>query len=167
MDMTAAGHRQWRAGLRGGEITVAGSAMLLQSAVAACLVFTLMLGAPSPAQAAACEQLFAGGQAPALLNARLAQRTTALCNSAYAALASGVTRGRLWSSVRCVSTIVREPSAPLVVTARSEWYRGSRRCWLSWCWRRSGRRRRFPRPTRSKIRWSPWTMTLGHRHRCV
>ena len=74
MDMTAAGHRQWRAGLRGGEITVAGSAMLLPSAVAACLVvFMLMLGTPSLAQAAACDQLFAGGQAPALLNARLAQ----------------------------------------------------------------------------------------------
>jgi len=106
--------------------------MLLQSAVAACLV-VFMLGAPSLAQAAACDPLFAGGQAPALLNARLAQRTTALCNSAYAALASGITRGPLWSSVRCVSTIVREPFAPLVVTARSEWYRGPRRCWLSWC----------------------------------
>src|ERR1700712_1962194 len=99
MDRTAAGHRQWMAGLRGGEITVAGSVMLLQSAVAACLVvFMLMLGAPSLAQAAACDPLFAGGQAPALLNARLTQRTTALCNSAYAALASGVTRGPLWSA---------------------------------------------------------------------
>src|ERR1700712_2193867 len=99
MDMTAAGHRPWRAGLRGGEITVAGSAMLLQPAVDACLVvFMLMLGAPSPAQAAACEQLFAGGRAPALLNARLAQRPTALVNSAYAVLASGVTRGPLWSA---------------------------------------------------------------------
>ena len=50
------------------------------------------------AQAPACPQLFAGGQPPALLNPKLGQRTTLLCNDAYAALASGVTRGALWSA---------------------------------------------------------------------
>lgn len=47
---------------------------------------------------AACEPLFLDGQVPALLNTRMAQRTTLLCNAAYAALASGVTRGPLWSA---------------------------------------------------------------------
>ncbi len=50
------------------------------------------------AQASACSQLFAGGQPPALLNPRLGQRTMLLCNDAYAVLASGVTRGALWSA---------------------------------------------------------------------
>lgn len=38
--------------------------------------------------AASCPQLFPGGQPPALVNPRLAQRTTMLCNDAYAVLAS-------------------------------------------------------------------------------
>ena len=33
-----------------------------------------------------------------LVNPRLAQRTTLLCNDAYAALASGITHGALWSA---------------------------------------------------------------------
>ena len=45
-----------------------------------------------------CTPLFAGGQAPALLNARLAERATPLCFRAYAVLASGITRGALWSA---------------------------------------------------------------------
>jgi endonuclease G len=53
---------------------------------------------PFSAQASACDQIFAGQQPPVLLNASLAQRTTALCNDAYAALASGLTRGPLWSA---------------------------------------------------------------------
>jgi len=50
------------------------------------------------AQAPTCSQLFAGGQPPALLNSKLGQRTTLLCNDAYAVLASGATRGALWSA---------------------------------------------------------------------
>lgn len=59
-----------------------------------------LLAAPALAfaQAPACPQLFAGGQPPALLNPKLGQRTTLLCNDAYAVLASGVTRGALWSA---------------------------------------------------------------------
>ncbi len=60
----------------------------------------LALAAPAPAGAASCAQLFAGGQAPILLNPKLARRTTLLCNDAYAALASGITRGPLWSAER-------------------------------------------------------------------
>ncbi len=62
----------------------------------------LALAAPAPAvaQAPACPGFFPGGQPPALLNPRLAQRSTLLCNRAYAVLASGVTRGPLWSAER-------------------------------------------------------------------
>ena len=59
-----------------------------------------LLAAPALAfaQTPACPQLLAGGQPPALLNPKLRQRTTLLCNDAYAVLASGVTRGALWSA---------------------------------------------------------------------
>ena len=50
------------------------------------------------AQPVACPQFFLDGQLPALVNARLVQRTTLLCNDAYAALASGVTHGPIWSA---------------------------------------------------------------------
>ena len=46
----------------------------------------------------ACPQFFPGGQPPALVNPKLGQRTTLLCNDAYAALASGVTHGAIWSA---------------------------------------------------------------------
>jgi endonuclease G len=62
------------------------------------LVFILALCAPSLAEASACDQIFAAGQPPVLRNAKLAQRTTVLCNNAYAVLDSGVTRGPLWSA---------------------------------------------------------------------
>ncbi len=50
--------------------------------------------------APASPPLCAGGRPPALLNPKLEQRTTLLCNDAYAVLASGVTRGALWSAER-------------------------------------------------------------------
>jgi len=60
----------------------------------------VLLAAPTAsfAQEATCQQLFPGGQPPALVNARLAPRTTLLCNDAYAVLASGLTHGPLWSA---------------------------------------------------------------------
>ena len=65
------------------------------------LVFwTIVPGTIVLARGDECDRLFAGGQAPTLLNDRLAQRTTVLCNDAYAVLASGVTRGPLWSAER-------------------------------------------------------------------
>ena len=54
--------------------------------------------AQKSAQDAACPEFFPAGQPPALVNPRLAERTTLLCNDAYAVLASGVTRGPLWSA---------------------------------------------------------------------
>jgi endonuclease G len=54
--------------------------------------------APLQAQAGACDQIFAGRQPPALLDPKLAAHTTPLCNDAYASLASGLTRGSLWSA---------------------------------------------------------------------
>ena len=65
------------------------------------LAITLaLLAAPlaALAQDAVCPEFFSGGQPPALVNPRLAKRTTLLCNDAYAVLASGVTRGPLWSA---------------------------------------------------------------------
>ncbi len=52
------------------------------------------------AQSAACPQFFLGGQPPEVTNPKLAQRTTLLCNDGYAALASGVTHGPIWSAER-------------------------------------------------------------------
>lgn len=68
---------------------------------AALLAAALAVFLPPAARAAErvlCPALFAGGQPPALLNPRLAQRTRGLCYDAFAVLASGVTRGPLWSA---------------------------------------------------------------------
>jgi endonuclease G len=50
------------------------------------------------AQPSSCPKFFPGGEPPALVNGKLAQRTTMLCNDAYVVLASGVTHGALWSA---------------------------------------------------------------------
>ena len=66
---------------------------------AACILVLLSgLCAPFSAWAGACNFIFAGQQPPALVNSDLAQRTTLLCNDAYASLASGLSRGPLWSA---------------------------------------------------------------------
>jgi endonuclease G, mitochondrial len=66
---------------------------------AACiLIFLSVLCVPSLARADACGSIFVGQQPPALINTDLAQRTTLLCNDAYASLASGLSRGPLWSA---------------------------------------------------------------------
>ncbi|MGI4795824.1 MAG: DNA/RNA non-specific endonuclease [Janthinobacterium lividum] len=65
------------------------------------LALLALLLAPAAVRAeplASCTPLFVGGQAPALLNTRLAERAIPLCYRAYAVLASGVTRGALWSA---------------------------------------------------------------------
>lgn len=62
------------------------------------LLCSSLVCVPALAQAGGCAQLFAGQQPPALLNAKLAQRTTPLCNAFYASLASGLTRGPIWSA---------------------------------------------------------------------
>ena len=64
-------------------------------------LLALALLVPVAAQAderVPCPGLFAGGQPPALLNAKLAARTHGLCFHAFAVLDSGVTRGPLWSA---------------------------------------------------------------------
>ena len=45
-----------------------------------------------------CPQFSPGGRLPALLNPKLDQRVTVLCNNGYAVAASGVTHGTLWSA---------------------------------------------------------------------
>lgn len=57
-----------------------------------------LLPAPAFAQARGCAAVFAGGRPPALINQRLAARSHALCFGAYAVLASGVSRGPVWSA---------------------------------------------------------------------
>lgn len=79
---------------------------LLAFTVSLCLASAAALAAPP-----ACAQLFAGGQPPALVNPKLARRTTMLCNDAYASLASGVTHGALWSA--------EHPTADSLADARS------------------------------------------------
>ena len=64
------------------------------------LAFAILAAPAALAQPAACPQFFPGGEPPALVNPRLAQRATLLCNDAYAALASGMTRGPIWSAER-------------------------------------------------------------------
>ena len=67
-----------------------------------------LFGAPvvAFAQPRACPQFFPSGQPPTLLNPKLAPRTTLLCNGAYAALASGVTHGAIWSAERLSAATV-------------------------------------------------------------
>jgi endonuclease G, mitochondrial len=64
------------------------------------LAFTVwLIASASHAQGpTSCPHLFAGGQPPALVNPKLDQRTTPLCNDAYAVVTSGVTHGPLWSA---------------------------------------------------------------------
>ncbi|MGI4796840.1 MAG: DNA/RNA non-specific endonuclease [Janthinobacterium lividum] len=66
--------------------------------ILAVLALLLSPAIASAEPAASCAPLFAGGQAPALLNTRLAERTQSLCYRAYAVLDSGITRGALWSA---------------------------------------------------------------------
>ncbi|MBV9748990.1 MAG: DNA/RNA non-specific endonuclease [Acetobacteraceae bacterium] len=63
------------------------------------LAATLLLSTAAHAEdRVLCPALFAGGQPPALLNPKLAQRTHGLCFDTFAVLDSGVTRGPLWSA---------------------------------------------------------------------
>ena len=64
------------------------------------LAFAVLAAPAALAQPAACPQFFPNGWPPALIDPRLAQRTTLLCNDAYAVLASGVTHGPIWSAER-------------------------------------------------------------------
>ena len=62
------------------------------------LVQALMVPHLAAAQPASCPWFSPGGRLPALLNPKLEQRVTVLCNDSYAAAASGVTHGALWSA---------------------------------------------------------------------
>jgi endonuclease G len=57
------------------------------------LALSLLASAAATAQTVACPQFFPSGEPPALPNPKLSQRTTFLCNDAYAVVASGVTHG--------------------------------------------------------------------------
>ena len=71
------------------------------------LLFLLLAPLPAVAEpASSCTAVFVGGQAPRLLNPRLAERTHLLCYRGYAVLASGVTRGALWSAEHLTAVAV-------------------------------------------------------------
>ena len=57
------------------------------------LTASTVLAAPTE-----CPEQFLRGQAPDLVNSKLAPKTRALCYSAFAVLHSGVTRTSLWSA---------------------------------------------------------------------
>ena len=77
------------------------------------LALTVLAAPAAVAQPAACPQFFPGGEPPVLLNPRLAHRATLLCDHAYAALASGVTRGPIWSAERLTkASLVGAQSIP-------------------------------------------------------
>jgi len=65
----------------------------------ACLL-VLTAVAPLPARSASdpCATFFASGQPPILINPKLDQDTYLLCNQGFAELASGITRGPIWSA---------------------------------------------------------------------
>lgn len=63
------------------------------------LTLAVLLGLfATPAAADSCPSLFADGHVPVLTNAKLAERTQALCFDAFAVLHSGVTRTPLYSA---------------------------------------------------------------------
>ena len=71
--------------------------MVCPAALLPCVLAALAVAPAVLAQPAPCPQFFPAGQPPSIA-ARMRPRTTLLCNDAYAALASGVTRGALWSA---------------------------------------------------------------------
>lgn len=79
-----------RAGL--GQIPPMRFLLLLFLAVGLCAPGAALAGSD------ACPQFFAGGQSPSLLDGRLGQRATLLCNDGYAVLASGISHGAIWSA---------------------------------------------------------------------
>jgi endonuclease G len=80
------------------------------------LALGLLASAAATAQTVACPQFFPDGEPPALLNPKLSQRTTFLCNDAYAVVAPGVTHGAIWSA--------EHPTADSLAEARQTRRRG-------------------------------------------
>ena len=96
--------------------------MMIRFLIPAALALLATSGAAS-AQAPDCPQFFPGGQQPALVNPRLEQRTTLLCNDAYAVLASGITHGAMWSAEHPTTTSL---GAARGITRRGEFHTDDR-----------------------------------------
>ena len=64
------------------------------------VALALLWGSPAPAAPTACPEHFVAGQAPDLVDPKLAPETRLLCYSGFAALHSGLTRTPLWSAER-------------------------------------------------------------------
>lgn len=80
------------------------------------LVFFLVAASISTAKAQDCPALYAGGQTPVLINAKLAERTQALCFEAFSVLHSGVTRTPLYAAEH----LTRESIAAARAVARDD-----------------------------------------------
>ncbi|MBB3228266.1 endonuclease G [Luteibacter sp. Sphag1AF] len=72
--------------------------MRLRHARAACAVVLFAFFGAAHAADTNCPQLFVGGQAPDLIDTSLNERATPLCFQAFAIVASGVTKGPLYSA---------------------------------------------------------------------
>ncbi len=71
------------------------------------LAVSISVGPSRPASAATrCPQHFANGAEPTLINPKLAVAATALCNSRFATLSSGVTRAPLFAAEHLTRTSV-------------------------------------------------------------
>jgi endonuclease G, mitochondrial len=71
----------------------------LITSIRALLIATALLASGAVwASPTACPQHFLGGQAPILINPKLAAKTREICYSGYAVLHSGITRTPLWSA---------------------------------------------------------------------
>ncbi len=76
--------------------TAALAAALLAPATALCTPF--FAGAAAAASAEACPQHYVAGQAPRILNEKMARATRELCYNVFGIMHSGVTRTPLWSA---------------------------------------------------------------------
>lgn len=72
------------------------------------VIVAFLLATAAHASDTACPQLFQGSQAPDLIDSSLAERTTVLCNDAYSVIASGVTKGPLWSAEHLTATQIAD-----------------------------------------------------------
>src|SRR5690242_6663317 len=63
-----------------------------------------LLSAPALAAPSACASQLLEGEAPTLINEKLAARTRELCFSGFAELHSGITRTPLWSAEHLTRT---------------------------------------------------------------
>lgn len=83
---------------RESSLILVGTHMIQRYARASLALLAFCVAGAVNASDTACPQFFQGNQAPDLIDDSLAERTTVICNEAYSLIASGVTKGPLWSA---------------------------------------------------------------------